>query len=237
MKTSLLFSLFTLLFSEVAFSQLDCGSLFIIDTTAYYNANADFYSQTRGHVSVGLALQRQRFLSLLPKKSKILEIGAGPGRDALYFQEQGVDVTATEPSVSLARIAATTTGRPVAVVKAQDITYMKQFDGIWATASLIHVPPEQLHEVFLKLKRALKVGGVLHASFLTGVGIDDVPETIPDGRYFNRASAATLRRIVSSIGGLEVHEEFTGYQINDYFGKLAPTKEFGFYNLYVTRIR
>lgn len=227
---------FFFLFASAAQSSSECSNLFP-DSIQFYNSNAQEYAGTRAHVSPGFAMQRERFISLLPEHAHILEIGAGHGRDARYFLDHGLRMTITEPSFGLAQIAAKTTGAPIFMLPAQNIGFQKQFDGVWASASLIHVPAEELRSTFLAIKRAMKVGGIFHASFLRGVGTDDVPERIADGRYFNRASEAMLRRIVSSIDGLQVMEEFTGTQVNDYFGKLAPSKEFGFFNLYVIRRR
>ncbi len=202
-------------------------------TLDYYNDNAATYNETRAHVSSDFAKQRDAFVALLPKGARILEIGAGHGRDALHFQNLGFDVVATEPSVGLSKIAAEKIGRPVLNVRAQDIGFESEFDAVWAAASLIHIPPSELPAVFARLKAAVKPGGLIHASFLKGVGVDDVPEQIPDGRYFNRASEKLLREVVKSVGGLTVVEDLTRGQDNDYFTALAPTTTFGFFNLYL----
>ena len=61
-------------------------------------------------------------------------------------------------------------GKPVLKMRFQDIAYEDKFDGIWACASLLHVPAEELPEVLKKMRRALKPGGVLYASFKYGEG-------------------------------------------------------------------
>lgn len=218
-----------------------CDSLFLTQperaqtTLDYYNAHAAEYDATRAHVSPELERQRSAFIKLLPKGAKILEIGAGHGRDALYFQNLGYEVVATEPSLALSKLAAAKIGRPVLTMKAQDLRYDQEFDAVWAAASLIHIPPHELPVVFENLKRAVKPGGTIHASFLKGVGIEDVPEQIPDGRYFNRASEKRLRAIVHQVGGLTVIETLSRGQNDDYFGSSAPTATFGFFNLYLQR--
>lgn len=206
-----------------------------VTTLAYYDSHAAEYNTTRAHVSPDFEKQRVAFVALLPRGARILEVGAGHGRDALYFQSLGFDVVATEPSVELSKIATEKIGRPVLNTRAQDIGYVQEFDAVWAAASLIHIPPEELALVFTNLKNSLKPGGVIHASFLKGVGQDDVPEQIPDGRYFNRASEKYLREVVRQVGGLTVVEELTRGQDNDYFGSIAPTATFGFFNLYLKR--
>jgi SAM-dependent methyltransferase len=225
----------------------NCDSLFVSavsvetskttlpSTIGYYDSHAAEYNTTRAHVSPEFEKHRANFIALLPKGARILEIGAGHGRDAAYFQGLGFDVVATEPSVELSKLATEKIGRPVLNTKAQEINYDREFDAVWAVASLIHIPPAELPLVFENLKKAVKPGGIIHTSFLKGVGTDDVPEQIADGRYFNRASERHLREVVKSVGGLTVIEDLTRGQGNDYFGSLAPTATFGFFNLYLKR--
>lgn len=209
----------------------------------FYDSNAAEYQRTRSHVSPELQNQRRRFEALVKEslwsdfdRASILEIGAGHGRDAKYFASRGLHVVATEPSLELAKIAQKETGRSVFPLRAQQIRGVYgRFDGVWATASLIHVPTAELEMVFRNLGAAVKVGGIIHASFLTGVGTPDVAETLLDGRYFNRVSPARLRQIVASIPGLRVIERMTSSESDDYFGAAAPTSTFGFFNLYVVR--
>lgn len=214
-----------------------CFELFKPTTLDFYNTNAEEYNETRAHVSPEFQIQRDTFLKQLKKNGYILEIGAGHGRDALYFKELGFRVLATEPAAELAKIAESKIKEPVLLLTAQEITFKNEFDGIWAAASLIHVPINELPAVFVKLRDALKSGGVIHASFLKGVGKEDFAEQIEDGRFFNRVGEKTLREIIAKIPGLEIDETLTNGHKNDYFGKLAPTQEFGFFNLVLRKTK
>jgi SAM-dependent methyltransferase len=49
-----------------------------------------------------------------------------------------------------------------------NLDYVDAFDGIWACASLLHVSRKDLADVFRRLERALKKGGILYASFKVG---------------------------------------------------------------------
>ena len=62
----------------------------------------------------------------------------------------------------------------------QDIDFNEAFDGIWASASLLHVPSDELELVLSNLRNALKPNGFLYASFKKG----DF-EGMRNGRYFN----------------------------------------------------
>lgn len=232
-----LLSLAGVFLTTVAAKAATCDGLFAMQTSTvdYYNSHAEDYNRTRSHFSSGLRHQLETFKLLLPRGARILEIGAGHGRDALHFISEGYDVVATEPSIELANIAAERIKRPVLVLRAQDINFDGEFDAIWANASLIHVPPEEMVAVLRKLKQAVKPGGLIHASFLEGVGEPGKPETIPDGRYFNRITENMIRNILIFVPGLRVDNLLTSHQRDDYFKSNAPTSTFGFFNLYMWR--
>jgi len=63
------------------------------------------------------------------------------------------------------------------------------YDGIWACASLLHVPKERLTELFCKLYNALKADGILYVSFKYGEN-----EEIRNGRYFTDLTEQELDR-------------------------------------------
>ena len=67
----------------------------------YYESNAERYAAET--FSADMSEQYQRFLPLLKNGVKILDVGSGSGRDACYFQKQGYQVTALEPSKNLGR--------------------------------------------------------------------------------------------------------------------------------------
>lgn len=52
----------------------------------------------------------------------------------------------------------------------EDMSFSDEFDGIWASATLLHVPMIELPKVMQKMNAALKGGGVMYASFKYGDG-------------------------------------------------------------------
>lgn len=95
-------------------------------------------------------------------------------------------MTSLDGSAGLARIAQTRLGRPVRVQLFEDIEDEAAFDGVWANASLLHVPTPGLPQVLGRVRRALKPGGLFHASYKAGQG--EGRDTL--GRYFNFPSEA-----------------------------------------------
>ena len=47
-------------------------------------------------------------------------------------------------------------GQPVISMTFDKFDYEAEFDGIWACASLLHVPSSDIHDVLIKIERALK---------------------------------------------------------------------------------
>ena len=120
------------------------------------------------------------FLTRLPPKSHILDAGCGSGRDSLFFIQQGHTVIAIDISAQMVEHAATLIQQPVLRLALQQLTFTDQFDGIWASQSLLHVPRSEIDDVMSRLSRALKIGGLLYASFMVGDR-----ETTRGGLFFN----------------------------------------------------
>ena len=164
-------------------------------TTRYYSENAPvFFADT---VAVAMDPLYARFLPHLPPGGHILDAGCGSGRDTLAFLERGYQVTAFDASPSLASLAERHTGQPVRVLRLQDMEWSQTFDGIWACASLLHVPAAELPEVMGRLAGALRPGGVLYASFKYGHG-----ERERQGRRFTDLDVAGLRALLAQVPGL-----------------------------------
>lgn len=128
------------------------------------------------------------FLRHLKSGARILELGCGGGQDAEMMLREGFDVTPTDGSPGLAREAEKRLGRPVRVMRFEELDVCEDFDGIWANACLLHVPSAQLPNVLAKAHRALRVGGVLYASYKAGLGSDR--DRL--GRYYNFPSRESL---------------------------------------------
>lgn len=95
----------------------------------------------------------------------ILDLGCGPGRDLVAFTRMGHRAVGLDGSVELAAMAREDSG---CEVLAQDFLALDlppaRFDGIFANASLFHVPRVELPRVLLELRASLKPRGVLFTS-------------------------------------------------------------------------
>ena len=152
---------------------------------SYYDENSqDFFNNT---VDVDLSNIYQEFLPLLSPNALILDAGCGSGRDAKHFHSLNYQVTAFDASEGLAKTASKHTGLNVLHASFQTFTCDKQFDAIWACASLLHVASDELNDVFCRLSGLLNTGGVFYCSFKYG---DEMSER--GGRTFTNLNETLL---------------------------------------------
>ena len=112
----------------------------------YYERNAERYAAET--FSATMSKQYQRFLPLLKNGGKILNVRSGSGRDACYFQKQGYQVTALEPSKNLCREIRKVFSGEIVCSEVQNYRPTERYDGIWACASLIHLKEEEVLHFF-----------------------------------------------------------------------------------------
>jgi SAM-dependent methyltransferase len=166
-------------------------------TIRHYDENARaFFDSTR---DVDMTPLYERFLPWVPAGGAILDAGCGSGRDTLAFRERGYRVTAFDASPELARLAERHTGQAVHVLRFEELEWQEAFNGIWACASLLHVPEDQLPEALHRLTRALKPCGVVYASFKYGQG-----ERLQGGRSFTDLDEERLARILAGNPDLAI---------------------------------
>ncbi len=164
-------------------------------TLEYYNQNAELFSKNT--FAIDMSALYQQFLSHLPPKGNILDIGCGSGRDALFFHQQGYEVTAFDFSPELVQLARKNTGLEIQQSSFYDLQAQEKYVGIWACASLLHCERTRLPEVIAKIIQALKPAGVCYLSFKYGSKDRD-----ENGRIFtdlNEAQADQLFRQFPNI--------------------------------------
>ncbi len=134
-------------------------------TLAYYESRAvEFRAGTRDHdVSQNIAALLRHIVG--PPPFTILDFGCGPGRDVRTLAALGHSVIGLDGSAAFVAMARAATG---CEVWQQDFLALElpsnRFDGIFANASLFHVPSQELPRVLRQLHVALKPESVLFSS-------------------------------------------------------------------------
>lgn len=155
----------------------------------YYDQNAELFFS--GTVEVDMEPIYQRFIPLLNNGACILDAGCGSGRDTLYFHNEGFSVTAFDLSEQLVELARQYTSLPVQQCAFTRFKSSVQYDGIWACASLLHVPLSELTETMGYLSSFLKPKAVFYCSFKYGEG-----EVERGGRRFTNLTESSLHNIL-----------------------------------------
>ena len=89
-------------------------------------------------------------------------------------------------------------GVPVKQMLFSELNCKKEFDGIWACASLLHVPEKEFPDVMDKVSAALKPEGVLYVSFKYGDSEEEI-----EGRHFTFYSEYDLNWMFPDLGLIE----------------------------------
>jgi SAM-dependent methyltransferase len=170
-------------------------------TLEHYNLRAeDFREGTRDHdVSQNIAALLSHIEGEPP--FTILDFGCGPGRDLKVFAALGHVAIGLDGAERFAAMARTDTGCDV---WQQDFLNLDlpdgRFDGVFANASLFHVPSQELPRVLRQLQATLKPGGVLFSSNPRGAN----EEGWNRGRYGAYHDLQTWRRVMSGAGFVEL---------------------------------
>ena len=170
-------------------------------TLEHYDQRADdFWQGTRDHdVSQNIDALLQHIEGTPP--FAILDFGCGPGRDLKTFVDLGHRATGLEGSLRFAQMARAHSG---CAVLHQDFLKLdlppSAFDGVFANASLFHVPGQELARVLRELHAALKPRGVLFASNPRG----DNSEGWNKQRYGTYHDLTTWRAYLTAAGFSEL---------------------------------
>ena len=135
----------------------------------------------------------------------ILDFGCGPGRDLSTFTQLGhraIGLEGAEPFVAMARA---TTGCEVWQQEFLKLDLPERsFDGVFANASLFHVPTQELPRVLRELRAALKPDGVLFSSNPRG----DDEEGWQGGRFGAFHRLETWRGYLAAAGFVELEHYY-----------------------------
>lgn len=162
------------------------------NTINYYNINAEEF--VNGTVNADFSAICDEFLTYIQSNGHILDFGCGSGRDTKYFLDKGFLVTATDGSKKLCKAASEYAGIKVKNMFFEELGDIEKYDGIWACASILHVPKSQLKDILKKMIKATKKDGIIYTSFKYG----DF-EGMIKGRYFTFLTEEAFLELTQDI--------------------------------------
>lgn len=149
------------------------------------------------------------FINVLPAKARVLDVGFGGGRDSRYLKRHGLDVTGIDIAERMVKEAKKRDSQgDYRVMDFENLDFHEQrFDGIWANASLHHLPKNRLSKVLTSMCTILKSGGYMHIivkqggweGFRTNHKFDRELT-----RYFAFYQPDELRGLFDQVDGFEV---------------------------------
>lgn len=142
------------------------------------------------------------WLKLLPVRAVLLDLGCGGGQDARYLRRAGYRVIGLDRTTALLRFAkAHAPAVPLVLADMRRLPIRTgSLDGIWAAASLVHLPKAAARDVLAKVRRCVKPGGVLAATLTYGVRSRILRKGWIPGRYFARWEKSELARAIHRAG-------------------------------------
>lgn len=166
-------------------------------TLAYYERCAeDYVAQTR---HADMRALHEAFLARVAPGGRILDLGCGSGRDSKAFLARGYEVVAVDGAPALCARAAAYLGQEVVCARFENYQPEGIFDGIWACASLLHLPAPEIARVLARLAPHLSRDGWLYASFKYGSASGE-----RGGRYFTDLTEDGLRALLVQVPELHL---------------------------------
>ncbi len=162
-----------------------------------YDGKAEW--RDRGSIVDWKEKERAIFMDYLQKEKKqtLLEIGAGPGRDSLFFQQNGFAVTATDLSPEMVRLCREK-GLEAEVIDFENLAFAEPFDAIYGLNCLLHVPKMDLPAILQRLQGLLKPNGLFFMGVYGGYefeGVHELDEHEPK-RLFSFYSNERIQEVV-----------------------------------------
>ncbi len=166
-------------------------------TSDYYNEHSEkFFNDT---YNLNMDHLYCPFIEHVPVGGLILDAGCGSGRDSLHFKQNGFQVTAIDNAEELVIRSSQLLKQKVLHLSFDEISFDKEFDAIWACASLLHVPKSNMQNILRKFEKSLKPNGVIFASFKYGE-----TEGFRNGRFFNFYNEFNFAELIDSCNFLSI---------------------------------
>ncbi|HEY9071605.1 MAG TPA: class I SAM-dependent methyltransferase [Candidatus Ozemobacteraceae bacterium] len=164
-------------------------------TIAFYDGNAAAYADASWAQDLSFLLDP--FCARLKPGCRVLDLGSGAGRDTEALSGRGFNAIALDASAGLLATHHARGGQLLVQGAFEQLPFRpRSFGGIWACASLLHVPAVQLKNVLFDIHQLLYKEGILAVSLKSGKGENRDAE----GRRWTFLDAAQTRQELEAAG-------------------------------------
>ena len=192
------------------------------DLKEVYNNLVHKWTETKPEETWGIE-EANRFIQLI-KKGRILDLGCAAGAHSKYFSEAGLDVVGidfAEKMVSQAKLKV-----PKAKFLVMNIVNLQfpvsYFDGVYARASLLHLPKSEIKKVLKDLQEILRKKGIIYVALKEGEGereIFDEEEKV--SRFFAFYKEDEINELLTEAGFVVFDTSFEKTNHNNWIQILA----------------
>jgi len=181
-------------------------------TLDFYNRNVETYFAVT--VDANMSETRSRVLKYIPYQGQILDLGCGSGRDSKDFREKNYIVKPVDGSSEMAERATEYLQQFVLCQTFEKLKFPPEiFDLIWACASLLHMPFNDLPAFLERSSKWLKPDGYYYMSFKYG---DFEGER--DGRYYTDLNPNRLNQLLKKVKTLRKFDIWTSNDVRTDIG-------------------
>jgi SAM-dependent methyltransferase len=164
-------------------------------TRRFYQSHPQEYADAT--LVRALAEVLRDFCRRLPSDGRVLDLGCGAGHDLSSITKTGRGAVGLDYAEPIARIARSISTCPVVVSDMRSIPFRDlAFDGVWASASLLHLPRRDLPTALSEIRRILRPEGRFFASVKAGSG----EMRDKEGRFFALYNQDGWRRSLQEAG-------------------------------------
>lgn len=182
------------------------------DLAAYYDDEAE--ARAERPIDPERVARRVRFVERCRAGGidSVLDVGMGPGRDAMAFRSTGLRAVGLDRAHESARLALRD-GVPAIQGSLYDLPVRTDsFDALWTMSTLVHVPDSRFDEALGELFRAVRCGGLIAIGTWGGrdhEGVIDSDSDQPD-RFFSLRTHENARRMLGAHGDVIEFETWGG---------------------------
>jgi SAM-dependent methyltransferase len=189
-------------------------------TVSAYDGNVEDYREGTRLMPDSWRAAIEAFAAELGAGARVLEIGSGSGRDALVLEEAGLRVRRTDVTPGFVRMLRADGHRADVLDPLTDDLAdpgdPAPYDGVWASACLLHVARPDLPTVLSRLAAATRPGGLFHLSLKEGDGESwSTHGNVAAPRFFTFWREEPLRAALAGAGwrvrALEHEEDQRGH--------------------------